>query len=258
MSTAAQEIPNYSVLADIYDIVMKDVAYETWTDYIDDIILEHHPNSADVLELACGTGTMALSLEELDCYHIVATDASPHMIRRAQKKADQIHSEVEFITMNFLDLQLDQKFDVVYMVFDSINYLHEEEKIIELHRQVKQVLNPGGIFVYDFTTPRNSRKAINYLNNEEQQIDNRYRYHRESSYSAKDKVHTNKFLIEKLDQQNQTAVEVFQEQHRQRIYTYKEITDMVKRTDFTILNAYDGFELRPAHKKSLRITMVLQ
>ena len=258
MNTATQEIPNYSVLADIYDIVMKDVDYETWTDYIDDIILEHNPNSADVLELACGTGTMALSLEELECYNIVATDASPHMIRRAQAKADQIHSDVEFITMNFLDLQLDQKFDAVYMVFDSINYLHEEEKIIELHRQVKQVLKPGGIFIYDFTTPRNSRKAINYLNNEQQQIDNRYRYHRESLYSAKERVHTNRFLIEKLDQQSQTVVEAFREQHRQRIYTFKEITDMVKRTDFTILNAYDGFELKPAHKKSLRITMVLQ
>ncbi|MEX0649036.1 MAG: class I SAM-dependent methyltransferase [Balneolaceae bacterium] len=251
-----KKIPNYSVLADIYDDVMRDVDYETWTDYIDEIIIRHQPEAADVLELACGTGTMALSLEELDCYNIVATDASPQMISKAREKADLVHSGVEFFTMNFLNLRLDRKFDVAYMVFDSLNYLHNEESIIDLHHQVKQVLKPGGIFVYDFTTPRNSRKAINYLNNEQRQVDNRYRYHRESSYSAKEKIHTNRFHIEKLDQQTHSAVETFQEQHRQRIYTYKEIEKIVKKTDFTILDAYDGFELKPAHKRSLRITMV--
>ena len=58
---------NYSALAEIYDDVMGDVDYETWTDYIDDIIVEHNPESVDVLELACGTGTMAVAVEGLDC-----------------------------------------------------------------------------------------------------------------------------------------------------------------------------------------------
>lgn len=258
MESAPQISPNYSVLAEIYDEVMTEVDYETWTDYIDEIILEHNPEAQDVLELACGTGTMALSLEELDCYSIVATDASPDMIRRAKKKAANVQSDVEFLSMNFLDLDLGRKFDVVFMVFDSLNYLHDEDKIIALHRQVKRVLKPGGIFIYDFTTPRNSRTAIKFLNNEQRQIGKLYRYFRESHYFPGERIHTNEFHIEKLDPQTRAVVEKFHEQHRQRIYTYREIEKIVKKTDFTILTAYDGFELKPAHKKSLRITMVLQ
>ena len=258
MSKDSQEKPTYSVLADIYDIVMSDVDYETWADYIDEIILMHQPKAQSILELACGTGTIALSLEELDCYDITATDGSAHMIRIARQKAAKVNSRIDFQTMNFLDLSLDKTFDVVYMVFDSINYLHTKEDILQLHHEVKRILDPGGIFVYDFTTPRNSRKAIRFLNNESKTINAKYRYHRGSSFNAKKRIHTNLFHIEKLDEDSGEVLEKFEEEHHQKIYTLDEIKRVIKKTNFNILEAYDGFDLKPAHKKSLRITMVLQ
>lgn len=258
MSITLQEKPTYSILADIYDIVMSDVDYETWADYLDEIILMHQPTARSILELACGTGTIALSLEELDCYKISATDGSADMIRIAKKKADKADSNIDFQTMNFLDLSFDETFDVVYMVFDSLNYLHTKEEILQLHQQAKSVLNSGGIFVYDFTTPRNSRKAIRFLNNSSKNINDQFRYHRESSFNAKERIHTNKFHIEKLDESSGNIVEKFEEQHQQKIYTLDEIKSVIDDTEFEIVQAYDGFELKPAHKKSLRITMVLQ
>jgi ubiquinone/menaquinone biosynthesis C-methylase UbiE len=258
MTLTLKEKPTYSVLADIYDIVMADVDYETWADYIDEIILMHQPSARSILELACGTGTIALSLEELDCYEISATDGSPDMIRIARQKAAKANSEINFQTMNFLDLSFERSFDVIYMVFDSLNYLHTKEDIIQLHKEVKNILNPGGIFVYDFTTPRNSRKAIRFLNNESKTVDGEYRYHRESSFNAKDRIHTNRFHIEKLDETNGDIIEKFEEQHQQKIYTLDDIQLILKKTDFEFVQAYDGFELKPAHKKSLRITMVLK
>lgn len=249
---------NYSILAEIYDKVMSDVDYETWTDYIDEIILMHNPEAVEVLELACGTGTMALSLEELDCYNITATDLSLQMIDIARQKALEVNSDIDFFPMNFLDIHLDKKFDVVFMVFDSINYLHNPDDIIELHHQVRRILNPDGIFIYDFTTPRNSRTAIKFLNNEKKNIEPNYKYERESRYDAKERVHTNEFVIKKLDPIGKEIVETFLEVHHQKIYTIKQIEKIIESTDFTILESYDGFELKPAHSKSLRITMVLQ
>ncbi|WP_234571826.1 class I SAM-dependent DNA methyltransferase [Rhodohalobacter sp. 614A] len=258
MNLTLQEKPTYSVLADIYDIVMSDVDYETWADYIDEIILMHQPTARSILELACGTGTIALSLEELDCYEITATDGSADMIRIAREKASKVNSDIDFYPMNFLNLSFEKTFDVVYMVFDSINYLHTKEEIIQLHQEVKKVLNPGGIFVYDFTTPRNSRKAIQFLNNERKTINGQIRYRRGSSFNAKERMHTNLFHIEKLDEKSGEVLERFEEQHQQKIYTLSEIREMIEQTDFSILQAYDGFELKPAHKRSLRITMVLK
>ena len=257
MDKVIKEKRIYSILADIYDTVMSDVDYETWADYLDEIILMHHPKARDILELACGTGTIALSLEELDCYNITATDGSPDMIRIAASKARKANSDIEFLTMNFLDLSFSRKFDVIYMVFDSINYLHTEEEFLQLHAEVKKCLRPGGIFIYDFTTPRNSRNAIRLLNNESKKIDDQYRYHRESTFNAKSRIHTNRFEIEIFGENGSDSVEKFEEKHRQKIYTQEEIRAMIHKTDFTIVEGYDGFELKPAHRKSLRITMVL-
>ena len=249
----------YSILADIYDHVMSDVDYETWADYIDEIILTHNPNAESLLELACGTGTVALSLEELDCYKIMATDGSEEMIRVAIKKGMLNGSEVIFKPMNFLDFDLlHDRFDVVYMIFDSLNYLHHESEIIKLHENVKNVLNPDGIFIYDFTTPRNSRKAIRYLNRQEKKIGEQIRYYRDSSYDADKQIHTNRFKIDKNQDGVQKNVFSFSEIHQQKIYTLEQMRTIIGKTDFTILEAYNGFELKPANQKSLRITMVLQ
>lgn len=248
----------YSVLAEIYDHVMSEVDYETWADYIDEIILTHHPDAAKLLELACGTGTVALSLEELDCYKITATDGSADMIQVARKKAEKSRSEINFKQMDFLNFDLDEQFDVVYMIFDSLNYLHHDSELLKLHENVRNVLNPDGLFIYDFTTPRNSRKAIQYLNRQEQKIDDKIRYLRDSSYDSGKRIHTNQFKIEMRPDESETTMLSYRETHEQKIYTLKQIRTIIDKTDFTILEAYDGFQLKPANQKSLRITMVLQ
>lgn len=248
----------YTSLADIYDEVMSNVDYETWADYIDEIIITHNPEADKLLELACGTGTIALSLEELDCYNITATDGSSDMIRVAIEKGASINSEIHFEVMDFNNIKSNNTYDVVYLIFDSINYLKDDDLILKLHRDVKRILSPNGIFIYDFTTPRNSRKAVGYLDNNYRLIGNSYRYQRESAYDAKNQIHTNIFQIEHLKQSSDTETGIFKEIHQQKIYTQEYMRSLIEKTEFTILEAYDGFQLLPAHKNSLRITMVLQ
>lgn len=247
----------YSALAEIYDSVMEDVDYETWADYIDEIIMQHHPEAKDLLELACGTGTMALSLEELGYYNITATDGAEAMIRCARQKGAEADSKVDFQVIDFLDIRLKNKFDVVFMVFDSINYLHKSVEIEQLFSQVSDVLKKNGLFIFDFTTPRNSRRAIKVLNNNSRRVDTFTRFHRESTYNAKERIHTNRFHIEKTDANGSGKREMIEETHQQKIYTFEEIKEITEKSEFSVLEAYDGFELKPAHDKSLRITMVL-
>ena len=53
-----QEI--YTHLAKVYDEVMKDIDYEDWADFIDEIIQNHNDEAKTILELACGTGSLAI------------------------------------------------------------------------------------------------------------------------------------------------------------------------------------------------------
>lgn len=255
ISTSETQI--YSVLAEVYDVLMDEVNYELWADFIDEIIIEHHPEPTEVLELACGTGTMALSLEEFDCYNITATDASPQMINKAREKASKTDSKIDFRTMDFLSIDLDKRYDVIYMVFDSINYLLSDDDIHKFFGEIKKVLNSNGIFIFDFTTPRNSVKSIKYLNNESGTAKTGYKYYRTTRFDRRENMHYNDFMIYKLDS-NQKIMQNYREIHKQRIHTLHEMESFIEKSELDLVTAYDGFQLKPAHKNSLRVTMVLQ
>lgn len=256
-----QMVPPYSALAEVYDEVMRDVSYGVWTEYIDELICKHHPNPEDLMELACGTGTMALEMSLLDHYNILATDRSEHMIDAARKKGAAIGTSVTFKVMDVLHINVERLFDAVYMVFDSVNYLHRPSEILELHRQVLRYLKPGGLFLFDFTTPRNSQKAIQYLNNVSGETES-YRYTRVSQYDHDRRIHTNKFVITETDdvlgEEASAVPRRYCEVHQQRIYTLEEMREILSKTDFHVLETYDGFTTKPAGKKSLRVTVVLQ
>lgn len=256
--TESEEQPLYSKLADIYDAVMEDVNYELWADFIDAIILEHHSNPEKLLELACGTGSISLFLDELECYDIVGTDKSPQMIEKARKKNEAMRCNVDFKVMDFLDIQLEQTFDIAFCVFDSVNYLHSVDEILRFLNEVRNILNPKGLLVFDFTTPRNSIQAIKFLNNEEGYTDDNHRYFRWSSYNASEQIHKNEFKIEKLADDKETVIKQYRETHQQKIYTLDQMLDIIDQTAYNIRAKYSGFEFEEADDKSLRITMVLQ
>lgn len=247
--------PNYTVLAPLYDRIMQDVDYESWAEYIDDLIQIHAPSTEAILELACGTGSIAILLDEFGYYRITATDVSKEMIEVASSKAAAKRSDVEFRAMDMLEIDLDHRFDLVLMVFDSINYLHTKNRLMKLFSGIERILKPGGFFIFDFATPRNSRKAIHFLNNEQGRLGN-YRYHQTSLYDGKEKMHTNEFRIEELTGDGKTILNISREVHRQRVFDLQEMTGILGESRLSLTAAYDDFSFRPADRKSLRITMI--
>ncbi|MEQ8579897.1 MAG: class I SAM-dependent methyltransferase [Balneola sp.] len=252
-----KETDNYSNLAPLYDKLMENVDYESWADYIDEIIQEHHPECEKVLELACGTGSVAISLDELGYYDILASDLSPQMIEVAKQKALEQNADVRFQTLNFLNINIEEEFDVIFSVFDSVNYLQTDSEIIAMLEECEKVLKPDGLFIYDFSTPLNSLEAVDYLNNEEAEVKD-LRFFRTSEYDAINKIHTNTFEIEQLSEDKKEILSTFKEVHKQRIYTLEEMLSILKQTPYHLVAKYGDFDLIDADENSARITLVLK
>ncbi|HLR25793.1 MAG TPA: class I SAM-dependent methyltransferase [Fodinibius sp.] len=249
--------PDYTKLAEIYDAVMAEVDYDLWADYLDALMLKHHPRPQSVMELACGTGSLALSLDELECYQISGTDQSSQMIARARQKNRDRMCSVDFSVMDFLDINTEKSFDAVLCVFDSINYLHSPQEILQFLEECQKLLVPQSLLIFDFTTPANSVEAISYLNNEEGTTENNFRFHRSSTYNTDQQIHTNEFLIQQLENDQSVAAE-FIERHQQKIYTLSQMLDIIDQTEYQLIAKYDGFEFEEATDESLRITIILQ
>lgn len=253
----ANESSIYTKLAPLYDVLMGDVDYESWADFIDEIMQTHHREPVDVMEIACGTGSVIVSLGELECYNLTGTDLSPAMIEVAKQKAIDYDVHIDFEAKSFLELDYVNQFDCVYSVFDSVNYLHTPEEMLQMFENVARALKPGGLYIFDFSTPKNSLQAVDHLNEAEGERGN-FRFFRKSHYHPHTRIHYNEFEIDELDPSTKKVIHTWKETHKQRAYTLKEMLSILEQTSYHQLAKYDGFDLIEATDNSARVTMVLQ
>ena len=137
--------------AELYDLFYADKPYEAEAAFVDQCLREYANGPVNkLLELACGTGTHALQLEQLG-YQIVATDHSEAMLARARQKGAAAPSRVDFQQQDMTQLNVSGRpFDAAYCLFDSIGYVATNESLAKVFRGVQQHLQPGGLFVFEF------------------------------------------------------------------------------------------------------------
>ena len=244
-----KETPPYAALAAGYDVVMAHVDYAHWAAYAHERLQAHHANPRSILELGCGTGSLALALQPRGPYRYRATDGSPEMIRMARQKAASTGLPVTFDVADFTDFRVDEPVEAVVLLYDGLNYLLEPDRVAALLRCAHAALKPSGVFLFDQSTPANSINNADYFEDEGRAP--HFTYLRRSRYDDASRLHTTTFYLNVGD-------EHFQEQHVQRAYDLAEIRALVQTTPFDEMAAYDDFTTDPATDASERIHWVLR
>ena len=75
----------YNSFAKVYDTFMDNVPYEEWCLYLRGLLEEYHIKEGLVLDLGCGTGTMAELMAEAG-YDMIGVDSSADMLEIALDK----------------------------------------------------------------------------------------------------------------------------------------------------------------------------
>ena len=104
------------------------------------------PQAETILELGCGTGTNLSLLSRH--FEVAGLDLSPAMIRLARRKVPAARLAVGDIT----SFKLNQKFDVVLCIFDTMNHLLTFRSWQDVFHRAQAHLNPGGVFIFDINT----------------------------------------------------------------------------------------------------------
>lgn len=113
---------------------------------LEKIIQNLNPEAKTILEIACGTGNV---LEPLSShFEVSGLDLSPKMLDVAKAKLPN----VPFYEGDMTNFELNQKFDVILCIFDSINHLADFDQWVATFDRVKAHLNEGGIFIVDINT----------------------------------------------------------------------------------------------------------
>lgn len=240
---APEPMAPYTILAAGYDVVMEHVEYEAWAEYVHELLLAHHPEAETVLELGCGTGSLGLELQPLGPYHYAGTDRSAHMIRVARAKAEMMNPSLQFDVADFTNFRVDRPVDVLILLYDGLNYLLEEDDVRALFRCAHEALAPGGLFLFDQSTPSNSINNEPYF--EDRGRADAFSYERRSRYNPETRLHKT-ILDVTVDGRR------FREEHLQRAYDLDEIHVLLEETPFEIVALYDNFSTDPATADSER------
>ncbi len=242
-----KETAPYTALAAGYDVVMAHVDYAHWAAYAHERLQAYHPDPQSVLELGCGTGSLALALQPLGPYRYTATDRAPAMLRVARRKAARAGVPVAFDVADFADFRVAEPVDAVVLLYDGLNYLLVQEHVAALLRGACAALRPGGVFLFDQSTPANSINNDAYFEDEGRTP--HFAFTRRSRYDPAARLHTTTFDLT-------VGARRFHEHHVQRAYDLDEIRVLLRASPLEEAAAYDDFTTRPATDASERIHWV--
>ncbi|WP_430409002.1 class I SAM-dependent methyltransferase [Kordia sp.] len=107
---------------------------------------------ARILELCCGTGRLTLPIAK-DGYDITGVDFTPSMLEQATAKASKEGLEIEFIEADIRTLHLPEKYDLIFIPFNSIHHLYKNKDLFKAFTVVKNHLKKGGLFLLDCFNP---------------------------------------------------------------------------------------------------------
>jgi SAM-dependent methyltransferase len=146
------DMPAYEIFGEFYDAVMGDRAGPA--EQLRKLIRAAKPNATNLLELGCGTGSMLKYLQRN--YKVSGLDSSSRMLSIARQKVPQ----ARLFRQDMVDFHIDDRFDVICCVFDSINHVRRFSDWKKVFAGAGRHLSPGGCFLFDINTQRKLERHI--------------------------------------------------------------------------------------------------
>ncbi len=265
------DIEPYTDFASVYDTFMDETPYEEWCDYLVELIRKYQTddeikindtgvmnkeNDTDVtnikgdaveenlrqerntiLDIGCGTGTLTELLARQG-YDMIGIDNSSEMLQIAMKKREQSGLDILYLLQDMRELELYGTVGAAVSVCDSINYLLEEEEIVQTFRLVNNYLYPQGIFIFDFNTVYKYEKMIGDTTIAENRDECSFIW--ENYYHEAEEVNEYDLTIFVREDDKNGLFRKFQETHYQRGYCLEQMLACVERAGLQFVEAVDA------------------
>jgi Methylase involved in ubiquinone/menaquinone biosynthesis len=229
----------YGSLAYVYDKLLRgDIDYGAWADRIEAAFDEYLPQRPEiVLDLACGTGNMALELASRG-YDMIGVDLSQEMLSEAyQKAADKNVRNVLFLNQDMRDFELYGTVGAIVCCLDGVNYLTGRGDIDACFSCTHNYLDPGGLFIFDVNTPYKFENV--YGNNSYILEDDGVYCGWQNDYNKKSGVCD--FYLTIFEKSGKSgAYTRSDEVQRERCYTLAMLTSALGKSGFELVAVCDG------------------
>lgn len=240
----------YDNFAYIYDNLMDDFDYKQWFDYIQEIFIRYNKNPVEILEMACGTGSLSYYFAK-EGYKLTCFDLSDEMLSIAYDKLKRYKS-VKILKQDMTNFNINKKFDSVISICDSINYILDEKDLFKTFTNVYNHLSDDGIFIFDINSYYKLKEVIGH-NTFVDDRDNIFCTWQ--NYFDEEEDISEFYLTFFYSGEGNNFIR-FDEVHQEKAYKIHEIKINLRKAGFANIDTYDAFTFHKPSENSERINFI--
>ncbi len=207
-------------------------------------------SKGSILDLACGTGRLAIPLAQKGS-KVVGLDASAPMLALAREKSNEL--PIEWIQGDIRDFQLNETFDLILMAGNAFQALLSEEEQIQTLNCVRKHLKLSGLFVFNTRNPQgNDFKDVNefeFWHGFRDQYGDDVKVYEKQKLNLLQQIAT--YTTKRVWKSKETLTHV-----RLRFTPYDQLMKLLKKTGFEVSVMYGDDQKRPFHQDSPSILLV--
>lgn len=219
--------------------------------YLDDLLRRHPAPGRSMLDLACGTGTVALSFAQ-QAWEVYGVDASSGMLDQARQKAEQTGQNLTLSQQDMRRFVLPDPVALVTCLYDSLNYMLTLADLEQVLRGVAAALLPGGVFMADMNTQVTLEQVwgnnVFFVEREDMALILRSGYEPKTRLST---VHIVGFV-----RQEDGLYSRFDEHHAEIAYEDDELRTALERAGLQLEASYKCFLFEPPDAETRRVMWV--
>ena len=248
----------YGSFAYVYDKFMDNVPYREWTDYILGLLKEEGITGGIAADLGCGTGSVT-ELMALAGFDMIGIDSSEDMLQVALERRDALMAQspdindILYLNQDMREFELYGTVSAIVSICDSMNYILEDEELLEVFKLAWNYLDYDGIFVFDMNTPYKYSEIL---------ADNVFAENREDCsfiwenyFDAASQINEYDLTLFVADGEDGRFTR-YEEFHEQRAYEIKAVGRMLTEAGLTVLHIYDAFTHEAPREDSERVYFV--
>lgn len=200
-----------------------------------------------VLDLACGTGRLAISLAQRG-FKVVGLDASEPMLTLARGKSNDL--PIRWIQGDIRDFQLNETFDLILMAGNAFQALLSESDQMQMLDCVRKHLKPTGLFVFNTRNPQNNdlktTPAFEFWHNFRDHHGDDVKVFGKQEVDPSRQIVT--YITKRVWENRETTTSI-----QLRFTSYHQLMKLLEQTGFEVCKVFGDHQKNPFHKESLSI-----
>jgi ubiquinone/menaquinone biosynthesis C-methylase UbiE len=241
---------NYTKFAKFYDYQYSSVKFQefylSYFIFVRRICEELKINAQNILEIACGTGNLAKIFLD-NGYEIEGLDISQKMLDVAKDKGIKVHLQ------DMLEFNLEQKYDIILCIFDSLNYILNTSDLTKCLKCVEKHLTASGLFIFDLNSDYK-------INNIVPNFTTQYGKYVNDHYIWLNSHEEDKWISELIyfEKQKSGLYKKYKEKHIEKAFKLDNVIKGIKNSGLTVKSIFSDLNLMKIQPTSSRWFFITQ